>query len=128
MSWAKDPAETESFIASAILSQSLNAKLVQKTGGAGTTILRFSDSPPPSRLWQESSVQAQMVTEKQMLSELMSHIERSDHNLELSKEYVDHLHRARKRAEQGDGRGFSHGSRSEVDHFDFDEDIMDAMD
>ncbi|KAL2001440.1 hypothetical protein VTN02DRAFT_1776 [Thermoascus thermophilus] len=118
-----DVEETEMFVASLIMSRTLDATLLHSNYGKCPTMLRFSAAASSTDASLEASIRNQLIQERRRLMLLMVNVEESDRKLELSKEHVDHLRRSQKRKDNTVKNGGPNVVRDGND-FDVDEDMM----
>lgn len=118
-----DVEDTEMFVASLIMSRTLDATLLHSNYGKGPTMLRFSAAASSTDASLEASIRNQLIQERRRLMLLMDNVEESDRKLELSKEHVDHLRRSQKRKDNTAKDGGPNVVRDGND-FDIDEDMM----
>jgi COP9 signalosome complex subunit 3 len=91
-----DLSETTAYLQSLIQSGSLNATITLGTSNNPT--LRFL--PTTSSAQSESAIELALSTRTQELQSLLSHIQDTEHRLEISKEYVDFLKKLKKAKEE----------------------------
>ncbi|GAD98623.1 COP9 signalosome complex subunit 3 [Paecilomyces variotii No. 5] len=119
-----DIKETETFVASLIMSGALNATLLHSSQSSDLTMLRFNVDTRSSNTLPETKINEQLNREQERLKDLLTMIEETESRLELSKEYTDNLRRNQRRKEDSMKEGPSLVSRGGGD---IDEDIMDDL-
>ncbi|CDM26903.1 COP9 signalosome complex subunit 3 [Penicillium roqueforti FM164] len=84
---------TGSAVSSLIMSRDLNATLVQTKDDAESSMLRFSSIHSLPRLSHELDLQSQLKQEMKLMETMVINLGKTNHNLGLSDEYVDSLHK-----------------------------------
>ncbi|KAL1866925.1 hypothetical protein Plec18167_008857 [Paecilomyces lecythidis] len=119
-----DIKETETFVASLIMSGALNATLLHSRNSSDPTMLRFNVDTRNSNTLSEAKISEQLNREQERLKDLLTKIDETESRLELSREYTDNLRRNQRRKEDSVKEGPSLISRGSGD---IDEDIMDDL-
>jgi COP9 signalosome complex subunit 3 len=115
-----DPAnvdETRAYVSSLIALGELSA-VITDSEPARHQVLRFL--PPTASQKTETEVESSLAAQTQALHVLLKHVRDTEHQMEVSKEYVDYLKRLKKGKEEEKKNG---GTKATVD--DIDEDMMD---
>lgn len=109
----------ESVIASLIMSDSVSATLVHTPGHSEGTMLRFP-SPHPSSQLHELQVQGRLARESQTLEALIASVKKSNNDIGLGDEFIDHL----QKSQAWNGSGTDYSVAEDETRFEIDEDIM----
>lgn len=109
----------ESIIASLIMSGSVAATLVHTHGHSEGTMLRFPSAHLSSQL-HELQVQGRLARESQTLEALVASVKKSNNDIGLSDEFIDHM----QKSQVWNSSGADYSVAEETAGFDVDEDIM----
>ncbi|KAJ5750846.1 hypothetical protein N7533_007874 [Penicillium manginii] len=115
----RDTDLAESVIASLIMSGSVSATLVHTPGHSEGTMLRFPSAHPSSQL-HELQVQGRLVRESNTLEALAASVKKSNNDIGLGDEFIDHMHKSK----AWNSSGTDYSVAEDETRFDVDEDIM----
>lgn len=118
-------AKLESFVASAIMSGSMNAVLSHSPNDGNKVTLRFLSTTLKSQAAREALIQRTLAQEASLLKVLLDNAVESDRMFELSTEHVDNLRRSQKSVNSGP-RGEAAMPLSKSHEFE-DEDVMEGL-
>ena len=134
--YASNPIETETYIASLIASGALSGVLIPGPTPSDPAILRFtSPSTDEGSLEYEEKIEKLLAERTEEIKLIARHMRAVGETLEMSKEYVEWVRKVQKGKENGEGKngqmdiqnltgGFDYSSRPFADD---DEDVMGDM-